>query len=131
MISSDWDDLIECIAIALPHVDHLPGWSETVENACMSNHIDAAAVCEQKEMAKATTIKAAVAEWEKTHPGSSIADAEKVTRGTICTATFSNYISKLCLKHLITSYSPQVELWGLCPPIEKMDAGLAVLKSCR
>lgn len=52
-------------------------------------------------MAKATSCKDAIARWEMAHPGLKVEEAEKV------------------------------ELWGQCPPIEKMDSALNALKACR
>jgi len=48
-----------------------------------------------------TSIKDAIKKWEAAHPGASAAEAE------------------------------HVELLGQCPPVERMDGSLAVLKACR
>jgi hypothetical protein len=48
-----------------------------------------------------TSIKDAIKKWEAAHPGQPAAEAERV------------------------------ELYGQCPPIERMDASLGALKACR
>lgn len=34
-------------------------------------------------------------------------------------------------EQLVMVPRPQIELWGQCPPIEKMDGSLAALKACK
>jgi hypothetical protein len=43
-----------------------------------------------------------------------------------------NYVQCVCcdLSFLMDVYQ-QIELWGQCPPIEKMDATLSTLKACK
>jgi hypothetical protein len=79
-------------------------------------------------MAKATTIKDAVKKLEEAR-GINAAEAEKVCTATPPTHTPLEAIAKLAIPHALST--AQIELYGQCPPIEKMDATLSTLKACK
>ena len=78
-------------------------------------------------MAKATTIKDALKKLEETR-GVNAAEIEKV-------GTQQHRLHGGPRQHIQplkqADVAPQVELYGQCPPIEKMDATLSTLKACK
>lgn len=92
-------------------------------------------------MAKATTIKDAVKKLEETR-GISAAEAEKVGSDAHDTSAEQHLVASMsrvpwqdCTLVVTTGQTHldrvQIELYGQCPPIEKMDATLSTLKACK
>lgn len=79
-------------------------------------------------MAKATTIKDALKKLEETR-GVNTAELDKVSISRASASTRGAARSELI--PLTQLYHHQVELYGQCPPIEKMDATLSTLKACK
>ena len=86
-------------------------------------------------MSRGTSLKAALTLWEAAHDGQKASEAAKVGLHIECfdihgaIACCPEVRSYHCLieTHLIL----QIELCGVCPPIEKLDANLAGLKLCK
>jgi hypothetical protein len=83
-------------------------------------------------MAKATTIKDALKKIEETR-GVNPAEVEKASSSmnTPVVEAQRREAQHARMQLLRACGHVQVELWGQCPPIEKMDATLSTLKACK
>ena len=85
-------------------------------------------------MAKSTSIKDAVANFEKAKSVVA-AEAEKVTTLPPLHGKANQLIGQQLpespTRRQALVCHEQVELWGQCPPIDKMDGVLASLKACK
>ena len=76
-------------------------------------------------MAKATTVKEAIAQFEKVK-GVVAAEAEKVIA-----SWKSAWFVTAKTGRVLPQFAVQVELLAQVPPIEKLDGALSSLKACR
>lgn len=82
-------------------------------------------------MAKATTIKDALKKLEEAR-GVNTAELEKVSSSAELhhnCRPLAPRMQSMHAAHILSCL--QIELYGQCPPIEKMDATLSTLKACK